>query len=280
MLYRRQIRTRVLQAIYAVCQGNSSQDRVFDQLLKHQTSFIEKAIRIERSIIEFKRAWITAQRNEKNVADESEVDFKNNILHCRLQRLELYTQFFMAIEQELLEYEEISPELYNKRIERHGIFCENQKVKLINQSKKPIATDTFAEEEKISDLQDLMFFINELFFGTLKAKSEYEPWIRSKVENWEYERIALIDKIILVMAVHELLSFPTIPVKVTLNEYIELAKHFSTERSNQFINGLLDPIAAELLAAGKIHKSGRGLDNALEAKESPSLELEYTISFV
>lgn len=83
--------------------------------------------------------------------------------------------------------------------------------------------------------------------------------IESHATNWEVERIALIDRVLMHLAVAELTTCSDIPVKVTINEVIELAKRYSTDKSGTFINGILDAIIADLEAQGKIHKSGRGL---------------------
>ena len=79
------------------------------------------------------------------------------------------------------------------------------------------------------------------------------------MNNWDVERVALMDKIILVTAIAEAESFPSIPVRVTMNEYIDIAKCYSTESSGGFINGLLDKIISQLTADGKIVKTGKGL---------------------
>ena len=77
--------------------------------------------------------------------------------------------------------------------------------------------------------------------------------------NWEVDRLPITDRIILELAITELILFPHIPIKVTMNEYIELAKHYSTPKSWQFVNGILDVIVKELTNAGVISKSGSGL---------------------
>ncbi len=83
--------------------------------------------------------------------------------------------------------------------------------------------------------------------------------IEQYTRNWDVERIAYMDNIIMVIALAELTSCPSIPVKVTLDEYIEIAKFYSTQSSSTFINGVLDKMVASLTEAGKINKSGRGL---------------------
>ncbi|MBN4061627.1 MAG: transcription antitermination factor NusB [Flavobacteriales bacterium] len=102
-------------------------------------------------------------------------------------------------------------------------------------------------------------FIRNLFRETAVNHSEYEQLISEKASNWEIERIAVLDMLLMKMALCELVNFKTIPVKVTLNEYIELSKIYSTPKSKLFINGVLDKLAIELKASGKIVKEGRGL---------------------
>jgi len=102
-------------------------------------------------------------------------------------------------------------------------------------------------------------FIQELFRKTILHSEEHEKLIESRTRNWELERIALTDIILIKMALTELLYFSQIPVKVTLNEYIELSKQFSSQKSKSFINGILDKLVADLLTENKIKKWGRGL---------------------
>ena len=102
-------------------------------------------------------------------------------------------------------------------------------------------------------------FINTLFNTAIALPDKHRELIANNTRNWEVERLPLTDRIILEMAIAELISFPNIPVKVTINEYIELAKNYSTPKSRQFINGILDVIAKELKDSGEIKKSGRGL---------------------
>ena len=102
-------------------------------------------------------------------------------------------------------------------------------------------------------------FIETLFQVATNLQPHHLELISSNTRNWEVERLPLTDRIILEMAIAELLSFPNIPVKVTINEYIELAKTYSTPKSRTFINGILDVIAKALDESGEIKKSGRGL---------------------
>lgn len=102
-------------------------------------------------------------------------------------------------------------------------------------------------------------FIEKLFSEGANLSEQHKELISSNTRNWEVERLPLTDRVILEMAIAELISFPNIPVKVTINEYIELAKNYSTPKSRQFINGILDVISKELKTKGSMKKSGRGL---------------------
>jgi len=102
-------------------------------------------------------------------------------------------------------------------------------------------------------------YIIALLGKTIRNTNEYQKLISEKTKNWESDRIALMDTLLMRMAICELVNFPSIPVKVTINEYIEISKVFSTLKSNTFINGILDKILNDLNQQGRIQKAGRGL---------------------
>lgn len=106
--------------------------------------------------------------------------------------------------------------------------------------------------------EDKQFF-ETIFDQTVHGGEKYEELIASKSKNWDLDRISDTDKILLLMAIQEMINFPGIPLKVTINEYIEVSKKYSTPKSKQFINGVLDVIAVDLQKEGVIKKSGRGL---------------------
>ncbi|WP_158242654.1 MULTISPECIES: transcription antitermination factor NusB [unclassified Siphonobacter] len=107
--------------------------------------------------------------------------------------------------------------------------------------------------------EDDIKFFKELLRHTLDNEERFMQFIVDQVTNWDSERIALTDRILLMMALAEMIYFPGIPVKVTINEFIEVAKDYSTPRSGQFLNGVLDTLSAKLREDGTIRKSGRGL---------------------
>jgi N utilization substance protein B len=97
-------------------------------------------------------------------------------------------------------------------------------------------------------------FTQDLFVKTTGQFRDHQKIIKETASNWELERIALMDKVIISMGISELTNFPAIPVRVTLNEYIELAKFYSTEKSNTFVNGVLDKIVMKLKTNKKLNK--------------------------
>lgn len=131
---------------------------------------------------------------------------------------------------------------------------------LVKRLKKATHTsnESFFLPSLLKDQQD-MVFANDLLTKTLLNDAKWEREIEGKTPNWDNDRIAEIDSIILKMAICELLNFSSIPEKVTLNEYLEIAKEYSTPKSSIFINGVLDKLAKEYKSAGKLQKMGRGL---------------------
>jgi len=112
------------------------------------------------------------------------------------------------------------------------------------------------------DAEEDAALMSQLFLGVLQHKNELTELITPKLENWDLSRVAVLDRILLLMGIYEFLHCPSVPVKVTINEYLEIAKEYSTERSNQFLNGVLDKLHHDLQAKGRIVKTGRGLMQA------------------
>jgi N utilization substance protein B len=110
-------------------------------------------------------------------------------------------------------------------------------------------------------------FARDLISKVLSNVEALDSRIIERVTNWEMNRIAMIDKILLRMGICEILHFPDIPPKVSINESIEIAKDFSTAGSGKFINGILDAVLAEEKKEGRLNKTGRGL---VEESISPS----------
>jgi N utilization substance protein B len=108
----------------------------------------------------------------------------------------------------------------------------------------------WAEEKK---------FALELLTKSIAYNDELNTAIEPNLKNWDMDRVAILDLILMKQAVCELLYFPTVPIKVTINEYIDISKMYSTPKSKDFVNGVLDKVKNQLLASGAIKKTGRGL---------------------
>ncbi|MBK5208720.1 MAG: transcription antitermination factor NusB [Flavobacteriaceae bacterium] len=102
-------------------------------------------------------------------------------------------------------------------------------------------------------------FVVDLFRKVVLNHKEFEKEIENKTPNWDTDRIAEIDMILIKMAISEFLKFPSIPTSVTINEYIEIAKDYSSEKSSFFINGVIDKILKDFTASKRLNKIGRGL---------------------
>lgn len=167
--------------------------------------------------------------NDRNTKDELE------ILEFILNELLLEDELFIShLEENFINWDDDSDMI----------------VQLVrNVLQKPSASNF---KEIISP--DKLEFATSLLTTVLEKQKHLEGFIIPKLKNWDPERIAALDMIIMKMGVAEFLYFETIPPKVTINEYIDIAKEYSTHQSGQFVNGILDNIHKELVAEGKLHK--------------------------
>jgi N utilization substance protein B len=142
---------------------------------------------------------------------------------------------------------------------------ENQKIlkNLLNKTIKELEKGNEDEANILSSIsdnwEDDKVYFEILYKNTLEEEASYESLIEQKSEKWRMERIAKVDKVLINMAITEMVNFPSIPIKVTINEYIDISKRYSTPKSWQFLNGMLDAISKQMIDEGKIKKSGRGL---------------------
>lgn len=156
-------------------------------------------------------------------------------------------------------------DIIRNTIEEQNIFWADSLDLILNILYKKIKDYTddnakyFVSKTFYKDEADDKEFIEKLFRNVLKQSDEFDEMIAEKAKNWELERIAMIDTILLKMALTEIMHFPTIPPKVSINEYIDISKDYSTPKSRIFINGLLDKLMHDLKSEGKVIKTGRGL---------------------
>ena len=184
-------------------------------------------------------------------------EYKEFILSRKIQtEYNLYNVFFKKIlfsNEDLLDY----IESYYANIEEDADlvhFTLKRSIKAIIES-RPLEISYGLEETK-----ELKNFAYDLIKVTLEQHLEYMQIIKPKLKGWEAERIPILDMTIIKMAMSEMIHFATIPLKVTVNEYIDLTKLFCSVKSKDFVNGIMDRIMRDLQSQGKILKTGRGLD--------------------
>lgn len=157
-------------------------------------------------------------------------------------------------------------EIFQQNVEDHFVHFEDDYdfvyqvfQKTLNKATKTQSIDTILFK-KNHTFRELELFASQLLLKTLDHDAGLEAELKPYLKNWDSKRLALIDTILLKMALSELLYFKEIPIKVTMNEYIDISKEYSTPKSKEFINGVLDKMMREFKAKGKIIKTGRGLN--------------------
>lgn len=192
-------------------------------------------------------------------------------IYDEFSRENAYREFILA-DNSLEDYLEILLEMYrfcrqneyyNEILEDSYYNWLDDKSLIVGAVKKylkalPSDNDKMYKEYYPDD-ETVKEFGSVLLQKSLSNKEEYMNTIIPVLENWDHERLAIVDTILLRLAICELLEFPSIPGKVTLNEYVELAKQYSTAKSKEFINGILDKLMKNLESDGKLNKAGRGL---------------------
>lgn len=148
--------------------------------------------------------------------------------------------------------------MINRRVVRETVL---KAIYALQQSKDTIqyVSDTIIKKSEVGKEKDSRRFAEKLFFQTVEHEEELDNIISRHIKNWDIQRLALIDRMVLKMALCEFIYFEEIPTKVTINEAIELVKKFSTAKSGRFVNGILDAALTELSKEGKVTKKGRGL---------------------
>jgi N utilization substance protein B len=154
-------------------------------------------------------------------------------------------------------------EIYEEMVDDQYTFWQEDKSLVIGALKKiikqlPEPKEKFYEEY-LPDKDTVEDFGKRLISVTIEQAPLLEQLIEPTLKNWDMERLAVLDVIIIKMALVEFLYFPTIPTKVTLDEYVDVSKEYSTPKSKDFVNGILDRLMKQLSEEGKIKKEGRGL---------------------
>ncbi|MGJ1286623.1 transcription antitermination factor NusB [Sphingobacterium spiritivorum] len=196
-------------------------------------------------------------------------------IFAQLKESDIYLEYLQSEDRSIATEKDIIKHIFKKIILKSPNIEQTFEDKFINwpvdkEVLQALIAKTFKnfiseipQQNKLAELTqnwlDDREFVLDLLANTIRYGEEYQSLIAAKTKNWEADRIALLDTILMRMAICELINFSSIPVKVTINEYIELSKVFSTLKSNTFINGILDKILADLNQQGRIRKQGRGL---------------------
>ena len=195
-------------------------------------------IEIQDQIFDLNKEFIESRKND----DESRLEF---FIKCYSEIILNSNLFYEFIEDQNINWVNDFPYVNT------FILKNIEKIDLQNPNSFPLPS--------LFDFQEELKFGQDLFINTLENFDELKLNIEGKTPNWESDRIAQIDYVILITAIAELIYFSSIPTKVTINEYIDIAKEFSTLASGKFVNGVLDNILKDLTKQGLIVKTGRGL---------------------
>lgn len=204
------------------------------------------------------------------------IDYRDLIkkISSNIKELDAYKEYMQASETSFNRDKKIIISIYSEVIaetdelyevlEDMNIFWNAEIeyiIELIGNSVKKIKKEQSPEKMLVdlSESQEERDYIKHLFRKTVLNHTEYDDIINDFTTNWDIKRIAIIDKYVLYMGITEILECPTIPVKVTFNEYIDVIKLFSTPKSKIFVNGVLDKIIRKFNDEKKISKTGRGL---------------------
>jgi len=217
-----------------------------------------------KKIDEYKISWADEQEFIKKVhtkitETESYKEYKSSTVDSFENDSAIVIRLF---KNQIADHEMLQHILEEKNIhwqDDHYFVC-GYAVKVLKQFSEKSSSD-FKLPELFKDAEDDVEFIKTIYRQVLLNNQEYQDTIMKKAKNWEADRIAAVDFILMKMALSELEKLPSIPIKVTLNEYIDISKNYSTPKSRLFINGVLDKIVADYKRDGKIEKRGRGLMN-------------------
>ena len=225
-------------------------------------NFLEKNTQIIDGLIKHKNGWNTKTENIRNWYNVLlQEEFYKNYVTIEKPKFEEDFDFLQnLIVKFLFKNNDIQ-----KSFEEENIFWNEDFLIIKSMIKKTLKTlnssnfNTFATASLSEDIKDDIKFACSLFDCVIDNSTEYDGHISKYAKNWDIERISLMDRTILRMGIGEMVNFSNIPVKVSINECIDIAKNYSSPKSGKFINGLLDVISLNLLKEKKIIKTGKGL---------------------
>jgi len=180
-------------------------------------------------------------------------------IHKKDTTIEEHTDFLRSVVKDILWDEDYLHSIYEDENIHWGDDIDLVNITLLKSVENFVPEKGVQFAKLYKDEKEDTEFVKSLFRKCILRNEELEAYITPNTKNWELERIAYMDMLLMKMAVCEMIEFSSIPIKVSLNEYIEISKLFSTPKSNSFINGIVDKIAIQLKEQGIIKKAGRGL---------------------
>jgi len=223
---------------------------------------LEENIHLKREMNNRKISWSNEFELLKKVINSIKAsEIYGKYMNVSDDSYKTHRNFIVEIFKEFIADFELLNHSYEERNLHWGddIYIVNPAVVKTIESFKENATPDFQLSTLYKDREEDVLFVKELLHQTVAKNEETEKLISDKTKNWEVERIAMMDVLLMKMAITEMIHFSNIPVKVSLNEYIEISKMYSTPKSKIFINGILDKLVADLKGDNKINKAGRGL---------------------
>jgi len=226
-------------------------DGAFDELMQIENlkKYSEKPYFRWQEEIDLMRGWY------KSIQETSFFRELHDSAQTRIDQLQFLRAFY--------EYLTYSYKEFDHKMEEFEMHWEDERIPISNAVRKML--DNSIEKDEIilpslnKNRKEDLEFASKLFVASIDHQTEYEELIDKNTPGWDKERIAKADLLLMVIALNEILNFPHIPIKVSLNEYLELAKIYSTPQSSRFMNGILDKLVNTLKADGKVLKKGRGL---------------------
>lgn len=210
----------------------------------------------------------TFVEEQRNVWDDK-VEFVKN-LFLRIEESEMYQEFMASDDDSYDAHRELWRKIYKYFVEDNEDLCALLEEESLYWNDDKEIVDSFVLktikrfDEKNGKNQELLpeytdvedrEYARRLFRAAIMNSDQYQRYMTEASRNWDFSRLAYMDVVIMQLAIAEMLTFPAIPVSVTLNEYVELAKEYSTGRSAGYINGMLDTIARHLINTNKMHKT-------------------------
>ncbi|HRW62059.1 MAG TPA: transcription antitermination factor NusB [Bacteroidales bacterium] len=231
--------------------------------------FLEKNGGLNKYLNNQKLSWVNYPELIKNLYNEiKDSEIYTNYMNSNVNGFNDDKKFISEIYSKII----IAYEPLHQNLEEQSIFWNDDVEFVISMIVKTIKSLKVTDNEDVSLMplfknEEDKDFTKKLFRKSVLNHKENESLISGFIKNWDVERVAFMDIMIMSLALTEIKEFSEIPVKVSLDEYIEIAKFYSTEKSNVFINGVLDKIVEHLKSEGKIKKTGRGLIGEIEQKE-------------